>query len=52
MQKGGEEKAHMDWPVAKHAIDLMAGRSDRFKVQFAGGEPLMNFDLIEQIKYP
>jgi len=46
---GGEERAYMDWPVARRAIDLMADQSDRFKVQFAGGEPLMNFDLIEQI---
>ncbi|OPY53674.1 MAG: molybdenum cofactor biosynthesis protein A [Methanosaeta sp. PtaU1.Bin060] len=47
--RGGEERAYMDWPVARRAIDLMADQSDRFKVQFAGGEPLMNFDLIERI---
>lgn len=45
---GGEKKEYMDWPVAKRAIDLMAGQSRKFKVQFAGGEPLLNMALVEQ----
>lgn len=46
---GGERKEYMDWPVAKRAIDLMASRGKAFKVQFAGGEPLLNMALIEQV---
>ena len=46
---GGERKEYMGWPVAKRAIDLMAARPGKFKVQFAGGEPLLNMALIEQV---
>lgn len=46
---GGDNKEYMSWPVAKRAIDLMAGQSGNFKVQFAGGEPLLNLPLVEQV---
>ncbi len=46
---GGDETEYMDWQVAKQALDLMLSHSDGFKVQFAGGEPLLNVDLIEQV---
>ncbi|MBA7687412.1 hypothetical protein ES703_95875 [subsurface metagenome] len=39
----------MDWQVAKQALDIMLSQSDSFKIQFAGGEPLLNMDLIEQV---
>ncbi|OPY56638.1 MAG: molybdenum cofactor biosynthesis protein A [Methanosaeta sp. PtaU1.Bin055] len=47
--RGGEEKAHMSEEVARRAVDLMAERSKKFKVQFTGGEPLLNLDLIEKV---
>lgn len=46
---GGDEKTHMSWPVARRAVDLMVEHSDRFKVQFTGGEPLLNLDLVEKV---
>jgi uncharacterized protein len=45
---GGEEKTMMSWPIAKRAIDVMAECFPAFKVQFTGGEPLLNLDLIER----
>jgi uncharacterized protein len=39
----------MDWRIAKRALDLMADCSRSFTIQFAGGEPLLNIDLIEQV---
>ena len=46
---GGENPEYMDWQVAKRALDLMLNYFDSFKVQFAGGEPLLNMDLIERV---
>lgn len=46
---GGEKKEYMSWPVAKRAIDLIARHSESFKVQFAGGEPLLNLPLVERV---
>lgn len=46
---GGDGVEYMDWQVAKQAIDLMLSKSDSFKIQFAGGEPLLNMELIEQV---
>jgi uncharacterized protein len=46
---GGDDVKHMDWQVAKQALDLMLNQSDSFKIQFAGGEPLLNLELIEQV---
>ena len=45
---GGDKAEYMDWQVAKQALDIMLSHSDGFKIQFAGGEPLLNIDLIEQ----
>jgi uncharacterized protein len=45
---GGEEKTMMSWPIAKRAIDVMAECFPAFKVQFTGGEPILNLDLIER----
>jgi uncharacterized protein len=47
--RGGERKEYMSWPVAKRAIDLMAACPGTFKVQFAGGEPLLNMELVERV---
>jgi uncharacterized protein len=46
---GGEGKAHMSEEVASRAVDLMAEGSEKFKIQFTGGEPLLNLDLIEKV---
>jgi uncharacterized protein len=46
---GGNRTEYMRWQVAKRALDVMRGRSRHFKIQFAGGEPLLNMDLIEQV---
>lgn len=46
---GGDKAEYMSWPVAKQALDIMLSRSHSFKVRFAGGEPLLNMDLIEQV---
>ena len=46
---GGDKAEYMDWQVVKQALDIMFSYSDGFKIQFAGGEPLLNMDLIEQV---
>lgn len=46
---GGDNKEVMPWSVAKRAIDYAAGKSKSFKIQFTGGEPLLQFDLIKSI---
>jgi uncharacterized protein len=46
---GGDEADYMNWRVAKRALDIMIGQFGHFKIQFAGGEPLLNMDLIEQV---
>lgn len=46
---GGNDVEYMDWQVAKRALDLMLNQSDNFKIQFAGGEPLLNLELVEQV---
>ncbi|HOT07403.1 MAG TPA: radical SAM protein [Methanotrichaceae archaeon] len=45
---GGEKKTAMRWEVAERAIDVMAECFPRFKIQFTGGEPLLEIDLIEE----
>ena len=45
---GGDKPEHMGWEVAKRALDLAAVGHLR-KVQFAGGEPLLNLGLIEEV---
>lgn len=46
---GGDNAEYMDWRIAKRALDLMADCSKSFTIQFAGGESLLNIDLIEQV---
>lgn len=46
---GGDKPDYMSWEVAQRALDLVATFGTRFKVQFAGGEPLLNLGLIEQV---
>jgi len=46
--RGGESSASMSWITAKRAIDVMAECFDGFKIQFTGGEPLLNLALIER----
>ncbi|MBN1628382.1 MAG: radical SAM protein [Thermoleophilia bacterium] len=46
--QGGDRPEYMTWEVARRALDLI-GPDRGFKVQFAGGEPLLNIDLIEQV---
>lgn len=46
---GGDVKTHMSWQVARRAVDLMIEQSEKFKIQFTGGEPLLNLDLIEKV---
>jgi len=46
---GGEKTKYMNWQIAKRALDLMINHSRSFTVQFAGGEPLLNMDLIEKV---
>ena len=46
--RGGESSASMGWVTARRAIDVMAECFDGFKIQFTGGEPLLNLGLIER----
>ncbi|NMC09837.1 MAG: radical SAM protein [Methanothrix sp.] len=46
--RGGESSASMSWVTAKRAVDVMAQRFPSFKIQFTGGEPLLNLGLIER----
>ncbi len=39
----------MDFETAKNAIDYILKMDDKLKIQFTGGEPLLNFDLIKKI---
>jgi uncharacterized protein len=39
----------MSWQVAKRALDIVCQDGEFCTIQFAGGEPLLNIDLIEQI---
>ena len=45
---GGKKKTAMSWEKAKRAIDVTAECFPSFKIQFTGGEPLLNLDLIEK----
>ncbi|RKO66587.1 radical SAM/SPASM domain-containing protein [Desulfofundulus salinus] len=47
--RGGESKRHMSWEVARHAVDYAAARSKSFKIQFSGGEPLLNLPLVKEV---
>ncbi|MDH7576546.1 MAG: radical SAM protein [Bacillota bacterium] len=46
---GGEKKDYMTWETARRAVDYVAARSRSFKIQFTGGEPLLNFPLVKKI---
>ncbi len=46
---GGNRRDDMSWRVARKTIDYVAQGNDSFKIQFTGGEPLHNFELIERI---
>ncbi|MEO2117440.1 MAG: radical SAM protein, partial [Methanocaldococcus sp.] len=39
----------MDFKTAKNAIDYLLSLDNNLKIQFTGGEPLLNFNLIEKI---
>lgn len=45
--EAGKKKEYMDFETAKMA--LHTPKNEKFSVQIAGGEPLMNFELIEKI---
>lgn len=47
--KGGEKKEYMSWETARKALDYALSKSKSFKIQFAGGEPLLAFGLIKQV---
>ncbi|MEG2288684.1 MAG: radical SAM protein [Clostridium sp.] len=43
---GGEKKEYMDFETAKRALEIP---KNKFKLEIAGGEPLLNFQLIRDI---
>ncbi|MCR4441775.1 MAG: radical SAM protein [Peptococcaceae bacterium] len=47
--RGGDNRDRMSLDVARQAIDYAAARSKSFKIQFTGGEPLLEFPLIKKI---
>jgi len=46
---GGDNRDYMSWDIARRAIDYAAASGSPFKVQFTGGEPLLNLPLIREI---
>jgi len=46
---GGESRDYMGWPVAKGALDVLKRDGESCTIQFAGGEPILNLDLVEQV---
>ena len=44
-----QPQARMSFATAQKAIDMAAAGGQRFVLQLSGGEPLLAFDLIEQI---
>lgn len=47
--RGGESRENMPWEVARRAVEYVAARTTSFKIQFSGGEPLLNFPLIKRV---
>ncbi|RKY63484.1 MAG: hypothetical protein DRQ08_09565 [Candidatus Latescibacterota bacterium] len=47
--EAGEKAEYMSWEVAKKALDFVKERSDGFKIEFSGGEPILGFDLVRQV---
>lgn len=45
----GYNKNIMSFEIAKKAIDLVKSHNKEFIIQFSGGEPLLNIELIQQI---
>lgn len=43
------KKDHMDFSTAKKALDIAAQSGAAFTLQLTGGEPLLNFELIQEI---
>ena len=39
----------MDFKTAKNSIDYLLSLDNKLKIQFTGGEPLLNFKLIEKV---
>ena len=48
-RKDDTGKKEMRFKTAKNAIDYILKKDDKLKIQFTGGEPLLNFKLIERI---
>ncbi len=49
---GTGHRMHMDFETGKKAIDFLIGKSEgrqNLEVDFFGGEPLMNFDVVRQL---
>ncbi|ADC69929.1 Radical SAM domain protein [Methanocaldococcus sp. FS406-22] len=44
-----ENNKDMDFKTAKSAIDYLLSLDNNLKIQFTGGEPLLNFKLIEKV---
>ena len=45
----GNNINNMDFKTAKNSIDFILKKDNNLKIQFTGGEPLLNFKLIEKI---
>lgn len=48
-RENNSSKKDMEFKTAKNAIDYILKSDDRLKIQFTGGEPLLNFKLIEKV---
>ena len=46
---GGDSLESMSWDVARQAVDYALARSKFLKIQFTGGEPLLNFTLVKKV---
>lgn len=47
--EGGESRDYMSWPVAEGALDAVKRDGESCTIQFAGGEPILNLDLVERV---
>ena len=48
-RENNKDKKEMEFKTAKNAIDFILRMDDNVKIQFTGGEPLLNFTLIERV---
>lgn len=46
---GGESRENMSWDIARQAVDYALARSKFLKIQFTGGEPLLNLPLVKKV---